>query len=104
MARQHTSYDCLQGQIFPWGLAPNSINALGAREKNDATDVHLEPEQLQDRLKDQGDELTEVNIREEGSEHQPIFISASLSADLSQALFDFLKNSEMFLHWHVLRW
>lgn len=60
-----------------------------ASEEAEIADICIEPAQLQDCPKDQGEELVQFNIAEEGKEAQPVFISASLSGKLKQELSSF---------------
>lgn len=54
------------------------------------------------RPKDQGDELFEVNFSKEEKEAQPVFISASLSADLNWALLGLLRElKDVFVWTHI---
>lgn len=64
---------------------------LEADEEVLITDANPGPEQLLGCLKDQGEELTEVNLIEEEREVQTIFITASLSTVLRELLLDLLK-------------
>lgn len=63
------------------------------------TDVHPESQQLHDRPKDQGKELIQVNLIEEGKEAHHIFISADLSSYLKQALLNHLKEFKDVFEW-----
>lgn len=55
-------------------------------------DIDPEPEQMQHPLKDQGKELIEVNLTEEGRKAQPLFFSASLAFVLKTTLLELLRN------------
>lgn len=58
-------------------------------EKEDHED---EPEQLQDKPKDQGEKLDEVNVAAQGEELRPIFVSANLSKEMRERIFCLLKE------------
>lgn len=46
------------------GSRPQEYECLKTIEETVMTDGHLEPKQLQDRFKDQCEELIQVNLRE----------------------------------------
>lgn len=57
-------------------------------------DANVELEEMQDRPKDQEEELIEVNLAKEGRSAQPVFVSASLSLKHKMALFKLLREEE----------
>lgn len=65
--------------------------------------MHPESEQLQDHPKNKGEELTEVNLVREWIEAQPIFIIATLSADLKQALLGPLEEFKDAFAWEYAK-
>lgn len=86
--------------VLSWGYGPHSFECFAGAE-SDITDVHPQPAQLQDRLKDQLEELIKINLASERREAQPVFLSASLSVGLRQALFNLLKEFKDVLHGHM---
>lgn len=55
--------------------------------------------QWQDRPKDQDEELIEFNIAKKEEDAQPIFVSASFSIDLKQALLGLLREDRDIFAW-----
>lgn len=90
-----------QSAVLDPSLVPGSqdYEFLEVDKKNIVTDVDPEPKRLQDSSKDQGDELIEVSLREEGREAQPFFINISLFTNLKPTFLDLLKNQRFFLTW-----
>lgn len=75
MAEQPTSYDLYWVRSF-FRSEPHNLECF-VGEEADNRDDYVEPIQLQDLPKDQGEELIEINVTEQGKEAWPIFLSAS---------------------------
>lgn len=69
---------------FP-GVYAQGYECLKDGGESEVTDA---PEQMQDRPKDQLEELIEVNLVKQGNEARLILISPSLSNSINQALLD----------------
>lgn len=67
---------------------------------DDGANDHIKiDEQERDKLKGQGDELVEVNLATKDDESQPIFISATISVELRQALLALLREFKDVFAW-----
>lgn len=64
MVEKLISYDSLPMLDPSMGSRPQEYECLKTIEETVMTDGHLEPKQLQDRFKDQCEELIQVNLRE----------------------------------------
>lgn len=73
------------------GVWPQEFECCEAGEEVELVDIHPKPAKLQDRRKDQDEELIEFIVTEEGRD-SPIFISPSLFVDLKQTLLDLLRK------------
>lgn len=93
------SYNGLQGQILCLGSELHEHRCLEAAKEVVITDANPKPEQLQEWLKGQGEELTKVNLTEDGKKLIPIYINASLSADLRKTLLDQSKEYKDIFAW-----
>lgn len=74
------SCDGLQDQILLNDLAPTMFLVCDKEESQD------EPEQLLDKPKDQGEELTEINLATLGEEVRPVLISANISLEKKESI------------------
>lgn len=61
-------------------------------EGNDKKDNQAKQEHLQDKPKDQGEELVEINLPTPGEEARLFFVSANLSNKMKQALLGILRE------------
>lgn len=73
------------------GSRPLDISCFTGEEA-DKEESEAGPEQLQNKLKDWGEELVEVNLAAPGEELRPIFISDNLSSEMKRALFGLLQK------------
>ena len=62
-------------------------------------EVMCAPDQLQDQLKSQGDEMEEINIACEGQPPKPLFISRNLSQEQKFSLVQLLKEYHDVFAW-----
>lgn len=58
-----------------------------------------EPEQFQDKPKDQDEKLNEIKITAQGEEPKPIFINASLSREMREQVIQLLKEYKDVFVW-----
>lgn len=77
--RTTQSYDCVLGS------EPRILNVLQVRK---LAEDNVEPAQLQDRSKEQGEELIKIDLVEEGKETNHVFLDKSLPTELEQAVLD----------------
>lgn len=81
------------------GYEPHNIECFTGEEV-ETEDGHAElkkPEQ--DKQKDQGKKLAQINLAIRKREPQPIFISANFSAELRQAILAFLQEFKDIFTW-----
>lgn len=84
------------------GLSPISLNVcLG--EEADVDDNHAKPKQRQDRPKNQGKELLEINLATRGEEPWPILLVPTRQPSWGRHLLFFCRNLKISLHRHMLR-
>lgn len=67
------------------------------------TDAEIKQEQMQDRPKNQSQELIEVNLVEEGRTAQPAKLSASLYLSTIQHSLSCSERARMLMHGLMLR-
>lgn len=72
-------------------------NAAYLVEEGEKTEE--EPEHLQDKPKDQGKKLDEINLATRGEEPRPIFVSASLSKEMREQVVQLLKEFKDVFAW-----
>lgn len=71
--------------------APLDISCF-ADERDNKEDSQVEPKQLQDKPKDQGKKLIEVNLAALEEEVRPVFISANVSQEMKESLLRLLRE------------
>lgn len=62
------------------------------KERDNKEDNQVEPKQLQDKPKDQGENLIEVNFAALEEEVRPVFISATVSQEMKESLLCLLRE------------
>lgn len=83
-------------EVRPLFRVPHTSECFAREKGNDLIDRH---DLLQDHPKDQGEELAEINLTDEGEEAQPVFVSTSLTLKLKKELLGLLREHKDIFAW-----